>query len=599
MMLGRKLHWLRGMDGGAGGIGTPVTAASRPSDLRRLADDARAAGLWWLDAHYRRALCAREGARAGDWLQYGHALKESGRFADAADAYRHAGQLAPDDAEIPLQLGHLSKVAGLLVEAGNHYRRAAAMGADTAPVDRELDLLAEIIQRPAEGLVPRDPDQDVHVFLSSAQPLFDEGSSTGLAGLGGRDYSYAFAMRNFAAALESLDIDFTILTNPEYMPGGKALIGDDRAVHLGFYPPERIRLLKGAYNVVCFAWEFERLRSPQESASYHAFADQATMLALADELWVPSSQAAAVVRSAVTKPVHHVPAPVALDPQRRGRTGRPRWRDIKRPLGVLKNVVWQPLAVVPRLQSTMNAMASARQSTLAAAVTGMPGERPPTLFATVMNVHDFRKQLRPMLEGFIELSRDRDDALLLIKLTTPDRGKLTINEFIAMDQLTDPARLIPPMVSERILITDEFLTAAELSALYDVASFYCCTSYAEGQNLPLLEAMGRGVVPVSVDVTAMADYVDEGNGVVIASMPTPADHRLTDRYGMTDFLVAHVNPDDVAVALRRACDMGDGEYAQRSTMAARTIQEQFGTEALRAAIDRLSAASTRDAEIGS
>ena len=62
--------------------------------------------------------------------------------------------------------------------------------------------------------------------------------------------------------------------------------------------------------------------------------------------------------------------------------------------------------------------------------------------------------------------------------------------------------------SDRIAFFNAFLSEAQMTALYSLADFYLCTSVAEGQNLPLLEAMAHGTVPVTTANTAMLDYID-------------------------------------------------------------------------------------------
>ena len=92
--------------------------------------------------------------------------------------------------------------------------------------------------------------------------------------------------------------------------------------------------------------------------------------------------------------------------------------------------------------------------------------------------------------------------------------------------------MTPPLICERVLLTTDALSRAEMDCLYEAAAFYVCTSNAEGQNLPLIEAMGHGVVPVSVNHTAMRDYVTPENAIVIPSRSGPFTMRLTLRYGL-------------------------------------------------------------------
>ncbi len=244
----------------------------------------------------------------------------------------------------------------------------------------------------------------------------------------------------------------------------------------------------------------------------------------------------------------------------------------------------------------MNNASAARRSNLRTVLRGTEGETPPPVFLTVFNVHDFRKQLRPMLEAFVQFSHDRPDAILLLKMSTPFRGKAPVNSQLLGEQITNPGRLAPPLVSDRVWITDQILTRDEMSHLYDVADFYLCTSQGEGQNLPLIEAMGRGLVPVSVDNTAMGGYVSEEDAVVIPSTEGPFDPRLAGRYGMYGVNTFYVEEEDVRAGLHTAVALTDEDYAARSSRALSTVHEVFGVTPFKTALDeviaRLSAAQT-------
>ena len=63
------------------------------------------------------------------WVQYGHALKESSRVADAEMAYRKALEL-DEQADTHLQLGHALKLRGLTEEAKASYLRAVNLDPD-------------------------------------------------------------------------------------------------------------------------------------------------------------------------------------------------------------------------------------------------------------------------------------------------------------------------------------------------------------------------------------------------------------------------------------------------------------------------------------
>jgi glycosyltransferase involved in cell wall biosynthesis len=76
----------------------------------------------WKEAagHYQKAL-AVEPDRVAIWVQYGHALKESGDPVAGENAYRRAIALAPANADTHLQLGHALKLQGRIDEAAAAY----------------------------------------------------------------------------------------------------------------------------------------------------------------------------------------------------------------------------------------------------------------------------------------------------------------------------------------------------------------------------------------------------------------------------------------------------------------------------------------------
>lgn len=576
------------------GITAQLSGRETPAQLRKYADQARAQHDWARDAFFRRKVCELEPERLGAWIQYGHALKEAGFHARAAEAYNRALALKPGDPEITLQLGHLAKVRGDFAGAQRHFEAARAGGhPDGDHIEFELRLLRKIDNSRVfwgrgaeEGAIP------LRVFLSApAKPVNETDREAASVGLGRSDYSYAFAMRGFMEALEEMEVDYTVIHRPEGVADIRARSGAEINIHLGFYPPEHIRVLKGAYNINCFAWEFDRLRHRDEVPTHHAFADQAQTLGIADEIWVPSEHGAAAVRAAVAKPVERVPSPVLSNLAKRARDHAPTPREIERAARDLGAIRWTPLAILPRVKDTVEETASGRGRTLQAIVSDVPSETP-TIFLSVLNVHDYRKQIEPMVVGFLRFAETNPDAILLLKLSTPYRGRGLVNRILMEDQLFNPGRMVPPMVSERIWLTDNVLTRGEMSRLYDAASFYLCTSYAEGQNLPLIEAMARAVVPVSVDHTAMRDYISDNNAVVVPSHSEPLDLRMSVRYRMVGTSMNVVDAGEVVQALGAACSLPSDAYAHKSAAALAEVGEQFGlppfAARLRSVVERLS-----------
>ncbi len=579
-----------------------VKAATSPGSatshsLSTLASAARARQDWNVDLYYRRLICEKSPESSGAWLQYGHTLKETGFHKRAEDAYNRALALKPLDPEIILQLGHLSKIMGRTRAATAFFQEARRLDhPDQEGIVFELGLLKKTDNSQIFWDAPHGTEREgLHVFLSVAVGRIAENDKSAVgASLGESDYSYAFAMRGFLQALEALGIDHSVIHHPEYIADIQARSGAAHNIHLGFYPPEGMRLLKGAYNIDCCAWEFDRLRTPAEQTSYHAFADPVTMLNIADEIWAPSQAGVdAITLSGVTRPVRLVSAPMLENLATQPRSPTRTWAQIDKVASRVGIGPWQPMAIVPAIQPSLNLAAASRRSSLRAVVQNSDAPQPPKIFLSVFNIHDMRKNAKAMVDAFMAVSVDHPDALLLLKMSTPHRGGEPLNQIFMKEQLFTPGDMVPPVVSERIWVTDQVLTREELNNLYDLSDFYLCTSYGEGQNLPLIEAMSRGVVPVSVDHTAMADYIREDNAIVIPSRKGALDRKLTARYGLYGATTHYCSSDDVAAAMEQAIALGDEAYGDLSRAAIRTVGETFGAgsfdSALKDVVGRMAA----------
>jgi glycosyltransferase involved in cell wall biosynthesis len=560
-----------------------------PIDHRQTADSARDSGHWALAARHYMEMLKANPKDVGIWLQHGHALKELGLFVDAAASYDRALSLAPNDPEIHLQRGFLAKVTGDLPAALHFLRQARELGYEPIDlVEREIRLCSPPRPpsvRPKSSLGKTLP---LRVYLSSiARTPLDESGAEMKNALGAIHYSYAFIMKGYMAALDVLEIPYTILRHPEFIPNIADRSDAELNVHIGFYPPDDVRLLKGAYNVLSVAWEFERLRAESEITSYHAFANPARILGLADEIWSISTFAVGAFRRAGLQRVEVVPTPILASGRPRRRLAQPDWTQIAQSADGLDAIRWVPLAIAPNVQASVDREAQRRRAKLIDVLTADAEETPPVIFLSIFNVYDWRKQIRPLIEGFIQYSRTNRNAYLMLKVSMPSKGDTFLNEELHNQQMTDPGQLLAPYVSDRIWMTADVLTREQMHSLYDCSAFYVCTSHAEGQNLPMLEAMARGVVPVSVDHTAMADYVRPDNASVIRSELRPFTPRLASRYHMYGVSTWYTSAEEVFSALVCASEMDRDTYAARSAAATRTVADQFGAEPLRAALDRI------------
>src|SRR5205823_13212493 len=80
-----------------------------------------------LAARYYREVLDRKPDNPPIWVQYGHALEESGHVQEAENAYRKSLEMDPDTADTHLQLGHALKIQGNKNEAAASYLRALAL----------------------------------------------------------------------------------------------------------------------------------------------------------------------------------------------------------------------------------------------------------------------------------------------------------------------------------------------------------------------------------------------------------------------------------------------------------------------------------------
>ena len=148
----------------------------RKLDVVAFADRARDARQWELAAQLYREALGRNARNPPVWVQYGHALKESGALCDpeklsqAEAAYRTALTLEPNKADTYLQLGHVLKLQGKVEEAKASYLRAFALG-PTLPhplqelqelgwSEAQLSELLTLVRAEARTTLSADPRND-------------------------------------------------------------------------------------------------------------------------------------------------------------------------------------------------------------------------------------------------------------------------------------------------------------------------------------------------------------------------------------------------------------------------------------------------------
>jgi tetratricopeptide (TPR) repeat protein len=116
------------------------------------AERAQEAGKWELAARYYWEVLAVMPDAPEMWVQYGHALKESGNVTEAEAAYRKSLELDPDSADAHLQLGHALKIQGRIDEAVGAYFHSLARDPGPRHPRDELTALGWTIERVEQRL---------------------------------------------------------------------------------------------------------------------------------------------------------------------------------------------------------------------------------------------------------------------------------------------------------------------------------------------------------------------------------------------------------------------------------------------------------------
>ena len=342
--------------------------------------------------------------------------------------------------------------------------------------------------------------------------------------------------------------------------------------HMMFKPPNLFRILKGVPNIACVAWEFDGLPEIHDHKRVIPSDDMGYMLRIPDEIWVPCEFTAQIFRHCGIKNVHTVPAPIAIPEP------RPAIRFPQLPLQ-LDRISWINLRLGFGRYSDLNSWKPSVPSTLSDIILDQYDGEEPTVFLSILNPHDLRKNLSALVSGFLEYSAREKNALLLLKLIVDNQEdrvdtilqgilKLRISGF----ELIDTAK---------IWLTTEYLPEPVLGDLYHFASAYLCASLAEGQNLPLMEAMSHGVVPITTQHTAMLDFIDDQNGIVIETTREAIDRDDTAAGARSNLTWHRCSAGDVARALEKFAALAPPQRAQLGRNARETIRQSFSSEAIR------------------
>ncbi len=132
-----------------------------------------------------------------------------------------------------------------------------------------------------------------------------------------------------------------------------------------------------------------------------------------------------------------------------------------------------------------------------------------TIFMSVFNPGDGRKNWPDMLTAFCCSLSDRSDATLVLKF-------VSAHSAAAIAEVKDTLVRLPAFKC-RVIAIDAFLDDDRYRELLAASTFAVNSSLGEGQCLPLMEAMSCGKPVIAPWHTGMTEYVDKEVGFVIRS----------------------------------------------------------------------------------
>jgi glycosyltransferase involved in cell wall biosynthesis len=409
--------------------------------------------------------------------------------------------------------------------------------------------------------------QTIKLFLSST--VWRQGGPTFISGA--QDNSYGLARRKFETALRCLDVEIHDIPRPEIYaaPVSRAFL-DRTSCHLIFKPAVYIRLIKGVRNIAWVTWDLDKLTSAETSGACHPFTDMQRMLTIPDEIWAPCEFTRRVFRAGGVSNVHRIPAPIAI-PQNPVPI---RFPDIPPDLD---KVPWINLRVGFGRYGDINRSFPSRPHRLSDIIRDIYGGRQPLVILSILNPHEPRKNLTALIGGFLEFHSEHPASLLLLKLAVDNRSERLNNVLTGV--LRSHISGYELIDSNAVWLTTTRLSPV-LADLYRFSSSYLCSSVAEGQNLPLQEAMAWGVAPITTRHTAMLDYVCDDNSVIIRSQT-----------GLTDRPDAALEPgpktnrhvytsQDVAAALRQFTGLDEDARRELGARARASIARDLSIAAV-------------------
>ena len=315
-------------------------------------------------------------------------------------------------------------------------------------------------------------------------------------------------------------------------------------VHLAVKPIEHLRTFNGIKNIFISGWEFSEFSTtPYENNPLY---NQIEILRHADQVWCWSEFTTRNLQSYGIKTAITMPPPVVIhkiaDEKSISNLNTLSLNTYKRP----------EIADVRQLSEVLQEYKDS------------------TIFFSIFNPHDHRKQSPLMMEAFIKALDKNPNILLIVKLVI-DNVDTTLGtmQTIFRDIFKYNGK------SDKIIFIGETLSDYQIVSLMKLSKYYLCTSSTEGLNLPLIEAMSNGLVPVSSNATAMADYVNSDNAILIdtTQVETNGTYHFLHKHLVTTHFVPKIP--SIVDAIIKASRMSLSEYKRLSDNAKQEVNRKY------------------------
>lgn len=384
-----------------------------------------------------------------------------------------------------------------------------------------------------------------NIFLSG--PFDYKGKGWGYA-----HYSYGFAMDSFYETIketESIVATFSHPFNPR--AARTSLMQYEDPVGISFLPPDVSLLVPRLKNICVFAWEFDKLPTKSKERNGIFKKDYASELKKYDSVITLSSYSQKSLSSYGINS-HVLPSAVSQKTVDPGEDiSDLRCYNLSTTSNLYKDDPSVPLSSILDKSSYENR------------------------FLYILNPHDIRKNFGNLVTAFVRFRESNPDAVLILKMTA--KGEL------AKLQETAFRREFPSFPEtnfESVYFIPERLSDSKLQLLMNSCQNYISPSRAEGQNLPLCEAMLSGMLCIAPDHTSMGDYVTSDSAIVLESNPWIIDettHKYSEFWGLSWY---NVGEETIFDALNKASALTSEEKNAIINKARQNVSDFCSPEAV-------------------